>query len=147
MRDASPDEALTKVRSQFGSAVIAFSRVEFVRIGPLTLGTGWSGCCSGPTARALRSGRCRRHWQRRTRRLASPDTLKDKSVAMQGLVALEYLLFGTGADDLAKGDEYRCRYALASSTLIAGLAATLDTEVGRPQWAGRPHAVAAADLR
>jgi predicted lipoprotein len=38
-------------------------------------------------------------------------TLRGKSVAMQGLQALEFVLYGTGSETLATGDDYRCRYA------------------------------------
>ena len=39
------------------------------------------------------------------------------------------MLFGTGADDLASGaGAYRCSYAAAASTLIAGIAGTINAE-------------------
>jgi predicted lipoprotein len=48
-----------------------------------------------------------------------PATLSGKSVATQGLQALEFLLFGTGSETLAIGDDFRCRYG-------AAIAANLD---------------------
>lgn len=53
-------------------------------------------------------------------------SLQQKSVAVQGLPALEFLLFGTGSQRLAEGTaEYRCRYARATARAIADVAAHL----------------------
>ena len=54
-----------------------------------------------------------------------PDDLASQSVALQGLPALDYVLFGTGGDALAK-DARRCAYAEAISANIAGLATELE---------------------
>ena len=44
----------------------------------------------------------------------TPRTLAGKSVAMQGLGALEFVLFGTDSEALAEpGDPYRCAYGAA----------------------------------
>src|SRR6185312_8712350 len=51
------------------------------------------------------------------------------SVAMQGLGALEYVLFGTGNETLRTADgAYRCSYGASIATLVDGIAATLDAE-------------------
>jgi predicted lipoprotein len=49
-------------------------------------------------------------------------TLKGKSVAMQGLQALEFVLFGTGSEALATGDEYRCAYGRAIAQNLDAIA-------------------------
>ena len=65
-------------------------------------------------ARALRCKQVQAALAEKDASATSPETLQGKSVAMQGLVALEYLLFGTGADELATADaDYRCDYASA----------------------------------
>jgi len=67
-----------------------------------------------------------------------PDELAHKSVALQGLPALEFLLYGDGADALAKadsvvagqdsspqaehGDAFRCAFALAVATNVDRIA-------------------------
>ena len=53
-----------------------------------------------------------------------PATLKTKSVAVQGLGALEYVLFGTGAEALAlpEGD-FRCDYGNAITSAVSDVAA------------------------
>jgi predicted lipoprotein len=126
-------EALASAQEQFKSAVIAFSRIEFVRIGPLTIADRMERLLFWPDRKGIALRQVQGALAEKDETAADPTTLKDKSVAMQGLVALEYLLFGTGADALAGGDDYRCRYAMASSTLIAGLAETLDEEWADPK--------------
>ena len=59
----------------------------------------------------------------------NPAKLKGKSVAMQGLGALEFVLFGTGAEKLAgPGEDYRCAYGRA----IAGNVGTSLTATPAP---------------
>ncbi len=53
---------------------------------------------------------------------------------MQGLGALEFLLFGTGAEQLTTPQwAFRCRYALSIATLQADLAAELSAEWNDPE--------------
>ena len=64
---------------------------------------------------------------------ADPATLAGKSVAMQGLGALEFVLFGTGADVLAAtGDGFRCRYGAAIAANLDAIAAALQDEWQAP---------------
>ena len=63
-----------------------------------------NGCSIGPTPRASVSDKCRMRSPSRIKRPLSPTTLAAKSVALQGLPALEYLLYGDGAEALAKDD-------------------------------------------
>ena len=53
-------------------------------------------------------------------------SLAGKSVAMQGLGALEFILFGTGSQGLAEGDAaHRCAFGRAAATNTANLSAEL----------------------
>ena len=62
---------------------------------------------------------------------ADAAQLAGKSVAMQGLGALEFVLFGTGAETLAgTGDAYRCAYGAAIAANLDGIAAELDDCLG-----------------
>lgn len=64
---------------------------------------------------------------------ATAETLADKSVALQGLGALDYLLHGSGAETLWNGDpagDFRCRYAVAAGERIAATADELAAELG-----------------
>lgn len=58
---------------------------------------------------------------------ADPAQLPAKSVAMQGLGALEFVLFGTDAEALAApGDPYRCQYGAAIAANIATISGDVD---------------------
>jgi predicted lipoprotein len=121
-------ETLETARNQFKSTVVAFSRVEFVRIGPLGLFDRLERLLFWPDRKGIALRQVQGALAEEDPTAAKADTLKDKSVAMQGLGALEFLLFGTGSDDLATTSAYRCSYAEAIVTLVDGLATTINTE-------------------
>ena len=57
--------------------------------------------------------------------VTEPDPLAEKSVALQGLPALEYLLYGDGADALAQSGEagaFRCSFAASIATNVDRIA-------------------------
>ena len=126
-------EALSAARNRFASSVIGFSRIEFVRVGPLSAADRMERLLFWPDRKGIALKQVQAALAEKDESATKPATLQGKSVAMQGLVALEYLLFGTGSETLATPEgNYRCRYAAASTTLIAGLAATLDAEWADP---------------
>lgn len=131
---ASPSEAaLQTSRNQFKSVVTAYSRVEFVQIGPLGQADRLQRLLFWPDRRGIALKQVQQALAAEDETAANARTLKEKSVAMQGLVALEYVLFGSGAEGLATADgAYRCRYASAIATLVADLAATIDGEWADP---------------
>ena len=121
-------ETLNTARDQFKSVVVAFSRVEFVRIGPLGLGDRLERLLFWPDRKGIALRQVQAALAEADPSAARAETLKDKSVAMQGLGALEFLLFGTGSDDLAAASGYRCDYGQAIATLVDGLATTVNAE-------------------
>ncbi|RYE07474.1 MAG: peptidase M75, Imelysin [Hyphomicrobiales bacterium] len=122
-------DALTLSQNQFRSTVIAFSRAEFLRIGPLGVGDQLERLLFWPDRKGIALRQVQAALAEQDPTAATAGTLANKSVAMQGLVALEYLLFGTGSEQLATADgAYRCSYAAASATLIHGLAGTINAE-------------------
>ena len=62
--------------------------------------TATSGCSSGPTRAAAACSRSRRSSPPRTRRRPRSPRCATKSVAVQGLFALEFVLYGTGSEVL-----------------------------------------------
>jgi predicted lipoprotein len=54
-------------------------------------------------------------------------TVGNGAAGAKGLLAAEYLLFGPGADGLARGDDRRCTYAQHATALIAEEADRLHT--------------------
>src|SRR5829696_9236315 len=63
--------------------------------------------------------------------LISPEALAQKSVALQGLTALEQVLYG-GSGLLGQPSAFRCQYATAIATNVAAIAARVDAA-----WAAR----------
>jgi predicted lipoprotein len=126
---AGPSEArLAAARGAFATEALSFSRIELVRIGPLGLGDRLERLLFWPDPKGIAVRQVQQALAAKDPTATDPDRLREKSVAMQGLVALEYLLYGTGADTLAAGDGYRCAYAQAITTLVDGLATTIDAE-------------------
>lgn len=132
---STPSEAtLDTARNQFKSAVTAWSRVELYRLGPLMAENRSERILFWPDRKGIALRQVQGVLADADVDATDPAKLAGKSVAMQGLGALEFLLFGTGAEQLtsAQGD-FRCRYALAIATLQADTAAQLSTEWNDPE--------------
>ena len=121
--------ALTDAQQAFRASVLAYSAVEFLQIGPLKVDDRLERLLFWPDVKGIALRQVQQALASQDATAANPETLQGKSVAMQGLAAAEFLLFGTGADDLATpAGAYRCSYAAAATTLIGGIAQTLSTE-------------------
>lgn len=120
----SPD-ALHEARTAFAETVAAWSRVELFRFGPARTDYRYERIFYWPD----RKGRGLRQVQailaERDETAADADSLRQKSVAVQGLPALEFLLHGTGSQALATGAQFRCAYARATAGVVARLAEEL----------------------
>jgi predicted lipoprotein len=118
-------DTLVLAQNQFRSTVVAFSRIEFIRVGPLGEGDRLERLLYWPDRKGIALRQVQAALREEDPTAATAETLRGKSVAMQGLWALEYLLFGTDSNDLAAGPSYRCAFAQSAATLIHTLAATL----------------------
>ncbi|WP_374621536.1 imelysin family protein [Devosia sp.] len=129
---APSDAALLAAREAFRAAVIAWSRIELYRLGPLLENNRAEAILFWPDRKGIALRQVQAALVEQDESAADASTLAGKSVAMQGLVALELILFGNGAEALATGDAYRCRYALAIATLQQGTAAAMAAEWADP---------------
>lgn len=121
--------ALRLAQSQFQGTVTALSRIEFVRLGPLGVADRLERLLFWPDSKGIALKQVQAALAAKDATAADAGSLQKKSVAMQGLGALEYLLFGTGNEDIGSGQgAYRCGYAGAIATLVDGLATTIDAE-------------------
>ena len=130
---ASPSVSkLTSARAEFSATVITWSRIEMIRTGPATAYNRQERVLFYPDPR----GTAIRQLQAM---FANPENfprdlraLQEKSVALQGLSALEYALFGTGSDDLAGSDTElvaasdRCHYGALVAANLNAIASELD---------------------
>mgnify|MGYP002713153070 CR=1 FL=1 len=121
---------LDAVRERFRSLVRAYSRSEFALIGPITEDNRAERLLFWPDTRGIGRKQVERIIRTRDESATSVATLATKSVATQGLGALEYVLFGTGADDMTQPDHatHRCAYGLAITKLIAKVTSEIDAD-------------------
>ncbi len=117
----SPD-GLTEAQSNFISLVNAWSEAEIIRFGPITIDNRLERILFWPDRKSIGLKQVQGALADRDPSATDAPQLAKKSVAMQGLGALEYVLFGTGSESLhAPGDAYRCQYGLAVANNIDGI--------------------------
>ncbi len=126
---AEPGEAaIGAAREGFLEALAAFSRVEMFRFGPAREDNRIERLFFWPDRRGRGLRQIQGVIAEADESAATVETLKAKSVAVQGLPALEFVLFGTGAEDLMEPDGFRCRYGSAIAAAIVDVAAALEAD-------------------
>jgi predicted lipoprotein len=131
--------ALKVARDSFAGAVAAWSKVEIIRFGPVTEGNRLERILFWPDRKSIGLKQVQAALADEDSTATDATRLAGKSVAMQGLGALEFVLFGTDSDALAGTTApYRCAYG-------AAIGANLDTMAGdiETAWAA-PDGFAAA---
>ncbi len=117
---------LELVRQQFGKVVLAFSRVEFLRFGPLTEASRAERLLFWPDRKGIALRQVQAILADHDESATSLDDLRQKSIAVQGLGALEYVLFGERSETLATTEsDFRCRYALTIGEALGATAEEL----------------------
>lgn len=118
--------ALDTARNAFSATVDAWSRIEIIRFGPVTEQNRLERVLFWPDRKGTGLRQVQAALADKDPTAADAAQLAQKSVAMQGLGALEFVLFGTGAEALAVGDEHRCAYGAAIAGNLDTIAAELD---------------------
>lgn len=118
---AEPTKAnLQYARAAFASLVGAFGRIESIRFGPVLKDNRIDRLLFWPDRRGIGLRQVQAAIATGDQTVTAPETLAIKSVALQGLGALEFILYGAGAKDLqampTRG--FRCRFALAVAARI-----------------------------
>jgi predicted lipoprotein len=123
--EPSPDR-LAVAQSAFAGVVAAWSEAETIRFGPVTEENRLERILFWPDRKSTGLKQVQRALAEKDATATDPATLKGKSVAMQGLGALEFILFGTGAEGLAlPGEDYRCAYGRAIAADLQDMAAAI----------------------
>lgn len=123
--EQSPDR-LAAARNTFLTAVATWSEVEPVRFGPVTQENRLERILFWPDRKGIGLKQVQAALAEKDATAADAATLENKSVAMQGLGALEFVLFGTGSEALSEpGDGYRCAYGRAVAVNIDDIAAAV----------------------
>jgi len=97
--------ALKEARNAFATTVDAWSKVEIFRFGPINEDHRFDRLFYWPDPKSIGLKRVQDALAHRDQAATLPYELSKKSVALQGLPALEYLLYGDRADALAKGHQ------------------------------------------
>lgn len=137
---AAPSETkLKRSRQRFADLVRATERMILVRFGPMVDEHRLDRLLFWPDRRGIALRQIRSTLANKNPELLKADVLREHSVALQGMSALEYSLFGDGAQEALLSDgSYRCDFAYAVSEQIASLlSANLQAwQMGDDQSAG-----------
>ncbi len=135
------DAALSNARQGFQATALYWSLVEPIRFGPVAKQNRLERILYWPDRKGIGLKQVQAALAAEDPSATDPKKLAGKSVALQGLGALEFILFGTGADVLSTGVKpYRCRFGAAIAHNLASMATDIDKEWAEPkgfayQWA------------
>ena len=124
---AAPSAAsLTAAKIAFADTIKAWSRIEIVRIGPVIEHNRFERILFYPDRKGTGLKQVQALLNKPDEKDTTPEGVAVKSVAIQGLGALEFILDGSGAEALTAGtDTFRCRYGAAVAGNIRNVAAEL----------------------
>ncbi len=127
------DETLGDVQMSFDEVVQQWSTIEIVRVGPVIEGNRFERFLFFPDRKSTGLKQVQRILATNDETATSAESLKGKSVAAQGLGALEYVLYGTGAEVLpTETNGFRCRYGAAIADNLKAVAGELHAEWETP---------------
>ncbi|MEC9343075.1 MAG: imelysin family protein, partial [Pseudomonadota bacterium] len=116
---------LDAARAAFSATALAWARVENIRFGPVMSGNRLERVLFWPDRKSIGLRQVQALLATKDRTATDAGTLVGKSVAVQGLGALEFVLFGTGSTALADQDGFRCDYASAIARNLVAIAGEL----------------------
>ena len=127
--DSPSQGGLEDAQAQFRSVVIAWARIENYRFGPLMTDNRSDRILFWPDRKGIALRQVQKILADKDESATDPETLRTKSVAVQGLGALEFVLFGTGYETLATADgAFRCAFGSAIVGAIYDIAADMSRE-------------------
>lgn len=136
--EAPSAPGLDGARAQFKAVVVAWARIENYRFGPLMRYNRSDRILFWPDRKGIALKQVQAILASKDASATDPTTLKRKSVAVQGLGALEFVLFGTAAETLARPEgDFRCDYGSAISGAMSDVAAEM-----RAEWYASPGVAA-----
>lgn len=127
-------EGLAVAQDRFRDTVVAWSRIENYRFGPLMTDNRSERILFWPDRKGIALKQVQAILAEEDASATDPATLRGKSVAVQGLGALEFVLFGSGYETLATdGGGFRCAFGRAIATAINQVADEMNSE-----WQAEP---------
>lgn len=129
---ASPSAAsLEDARKAFGESVHSWARIEYIRFGPARTNNRWQRIAFLPDPRGVARRQVAKALADRKPEMLTADGIAMQSAALQGLPALEILLFSIPESEAAEITNYRCKL----STAIAGYVAAQARDM-KSGWMG-----------
>lgn len=124
--------ALKEAKDAFAAAVAAWSKIEILRFGPVTQDHRYERLFYWPDPKGLGLKQVHDALAKKDEAVTDPAKLAAKSVALQGLPALEDLLYGEGAEGLAKDGtaSFRCHFAASVAANVASIATEVEQSWG-----------------
>jgi uncharacterized protein len=121
--DMPANDRLAEARLAFAETVLTWSRAEMFRAGPVAGQNRLERILFYPDRKGTGLKQVQAALAENDRSVTDAQLLASKSVAMQGLGALEYVIFGSGAETLAAPqDPFRCRFGLAIALNVSNIA-------------------------
>ncbi|TPL75798.1 imelysin family protein [Mesorhizobium sp. B2-3-15] len=130
----APSQAdLEAARAAFSATVYAWSSAEIIGFGPIKENNRLERMLFWPDRKSIGLKQVQAALSDKDPAATDPVQLAGKSVAMQGLGALEFVLYGDGADALTgKAEPYRCAYGAAVAGNIETIAADVSAAWDKP---------------
>lgn len=121
--ESPSDDHLVTVQSSFADVIATFSRIEAFRFGPAREDNRFERLLFWPDPRGRGLQQVQSLLLEKDQGAVNLETLQQKSVAVQGLLALDFVLFGTGFESQAGTDgEFRCHYGATIAEAISHVA-------------------------
>jgi uncharacterized protein len=131
-------KAFDAATASFGDMIDAWSRIEVLRDGPALEKNRFERILFFPDRKGLGLRQIQALLANKDEAEITDAAMKTKSVAVQGIGALEFVLAGTGNEELAAGkDNFRCHAGRAIAANIAMLATELDDAWRAPDGIAR----------
>jgi len=125
--DMPSSAQLNDAKAAFHQTVAAWSSIEWFRIGPVLQNNRVERFFFFPDRKSRGLRQVRLALTKQEQDVLDLEELQTMSVALQGLGALDFILFGTDSETLATGNTFRCQFASTISKNLDHIATALVT--------------------
>jgi len=131
---APSDAGFRAMGARFGDAVESWNRVSIITEGPVMQKNRFERVLFYPDRKSIGLKQVQALIAKPDEAVTDPKALADRSVAIQGLGAFEYVFFGSYPEGVvAEKNSFRCRYGLAIARNVEGIAAELQVAWDDPK--------------
>lgn len=124
-------------KAAFDAALKSWGMVEIIRSGPALEDNRFERVLYYPDRKGIALKQIQQILSKKEASAEKVETLRQKSVGVQGLGALEYVLYGTGSETLlAEPDGHRCLYGQAIAANLKAIAGELSAAWEKPGGIG-----------